>query len=311
MPKRLTTEEFIKRSIDKHGDRYDYSISVYKNNDTKIEYICKIHGIVEQDPSSHMNGNGCHKCFNKGKSNTENFINKSKKIHGNKYTYDNVVYIGAKSKVMITCPIHGDFPQKPNDHLCGYGCIKCSGRYSKKDEFVQNANKVHNNKYEYSLVEYKNNKTRVEIICPIHGVFRQRPDNHIHGYGCHYCNESLGEKKIRIFLTENNINYEYQKTFEGCKNINSLLFDFYLPDYNICIEFDGEQHYTPIDFFGGRKALYYRKKLDDIKIKYCQNNKIKLLKIKYYDFYNIDTILKNLLSEMVHPNEQLNIAMVY
>jgi hypothetical protein len=302
MPKKLTTEEFIRRSKEKFGDKYDYSISVYKNRRTNIEYICKIHGVIEQRPDLHMNGYGCHKCYNKGRTILEDFIKRSNIIHNNKYTYDKVIYVRAKSKVMITCPIHGDFPQKPNDHLCGYGCIKCSGRYSKKDEFIQNANKIHNNKYEYSLVEYKNNKTKVKIICKEHGIFEQRPDNHIHGYGCFYCNESLGEKKIRKFLTDNNIRYEYQKTFEGCKNINYLLFDFYLSDYNICIEFDGEQHYTPIDFFGGKKGLYYRKKLDNIKIKYCQNNKIKLFRIKYYDFDNIDMILKNLLSDLGHPN---------
>jgi hypothetical protein len=305
MPKKLTTEEFIIRAKEKHGDKYDYSLVEYKNNDTKLKIICPIHGIIEQFSESHIN-TGCPKCFNKGKTTLEDFIKRSNIIHNNKYTYDNVIYIRAKSKVMITCPVHGDFPQKPNDHLCGCGCIKCSGRYSKKDEFIQNANKIHNNKYDYSLVNYKNNKTNVEIICPIHGVFPQRPDNHIQGNGCPLCKESTGEKKIRMLLDNMNIKYEYQKKFEGCKNINFLLFDFYLSDYNICIEFDGEQHYKSINFFGGKKGLYYRKKLDDIKIKYCQNNKIKLLKIKYYDFDNIDTILKNLLSDLAHPNVQLN-----
>lgn len=290
MPKNLTTEEFTRRARKKHGDKYDYSLVEYKNNDTLLKIICPIHGIIEQYSESHIR-TGCHKCFNKGKTTLEDFIKRSNIIHNNKYTYNNVIYIRAKSKVMITCPIHGDFPQKPNDHLCGCGCIKCSGRYNKKDEFIQNANKIHNNKYEYSLVEYKNNKTEVKIICKEHGIFKQRPDNHIHGYGCPLCFESLGENKIRIFLEKNNIRFTYQKIFDDCIYRSYLPFDFYLYDYNLCIEYDGEQHYNPIKFFGGDKQLKSQQKRDNIKTKYCIENNISLIRIKYSDYQNINEIL--------------------
>jgi len=122
MPKKLTTEEFIKKSKEKHGDKYDYNISNYINRRTKIKYICPTHGIIEQYPYIHINGISCPLCFNNGKNNIKNFIQKSNEIHNNKYNYDKVVYKTAKTKVIINCPKHGDFEQKPNDHLSGYGC---------------------------------------------------------------------------------------------------------------------------------------------------------------------------------------------
>ena len=102
MPKKLTTDDFIKKSKEVHRDKYDYSITIYKNKRTKIQYICNIHGIVEQFPISHMNGVICSKCFNKGKTTLEDFIKRSNIIHNNKYTYNNVIYIKAKEYVMIT-----------------------------------------------------------------------------------------------------------------------------------------------------------------------------------------------------------------
>jgi hypothetical protein len=293
MPKKLTTEKFIRRAKEKHGDKYDYNISIYINKRTKIKYICPIHGIIEQYPINHMKGHGCYKCHNNGKNTLYNFIKKSNLLHKNKYNYDKVIYINAKSKVIINCPLHGDFEQRPNDHLNGNGCIKCSGRYNKKEEFITNSNIIHNNKYDYSLVDYTNNKTKVEIICPIHGIFEQRPDNHIHGNGCPLCNESNGEKKIRIFLEHKNIKYEYQKIFNDCKNIFPLPFDFFIKEKNIAIEYDGEQHYIPINYFGGYIQLLNQNKKDYIKTEYCKNNNIILLRIKYNNFDKIDDILSN------------------
>jgi len=283
MPKKLTTEEFIKKSKEKHGDKYDYNISNYINRRTKIKYICPTHGIIEQYPYIHINGISCPLCFNNGKNNIKNFIQKSNEIHNNKYNYDKVVYKTAKTKVIINCPKHGDFEQKPNDHLSGYGCIICSGKYNKKDEFIINSNKIHNNKYNYSKVNYTNNKTKIIIICSEHGEFKVRPDNHIQGNGCPICSRSRGEIEIKKILEHNNIKFETQKKFDDCKNIFSLSFDFYLPEKNICIEYDGEQHYKPIDFFGGINKFNEQQKRDKIKNEYCKNNNIHLIRIRYND----------------------------
>lgn len=116
------------------------------------------------------------------------FIEKAKKVHGDKYDYSKVVYVNSQTKVCIICPIHGEFWQHPNDHLNGKGCSKCSNNLKKTDEeFIEEAKKVHGNKYDYSKVKYVNNRTKVCIICPKHGEFWQMPEKHILGRGCQKC----------------------------------------------------------------------------------------------------------------------------
>jgi len=286
MPKKLTTDEFINRAKQIHGDKYDYSLVDYINRRTKIKIVCRIHGIFEQRPDIHLQSNECCPlCHNHGKNNIDNFIKKSNIIHNNKYTYFDE-YVDSHTKIKIKCPIHGIFEQRPNDHLSGYGCIKCSGRYSKKDECIKTFNQIHNNKFDYSLMNYKNNKTKIKIICPIHGIFEQRPDNHLQGNGCPNCNNSMGEMLIKKILDDKNIKYESEKKFKNCKNIFELPFDFYLPIYNICIEFDGEQHFKPIKYFGGKKEFKKLQKRDQIKNEYCKNNNIHLVRIKYDESIN-------------------------
>jgi very-short-patch-repair endonuclease len=137
------------------------------------------------------------------------------------------------------------------------------------------------------FVGYKNYKTEVIITCPKHGDFPQTPASHLKGCGCRKCNKNIGENAIRNFLTKNNIEFEEQKRFKDCKNIKPLPFDFYLPQYNLCIEFDGKQHFIPTDF---KSNLTEEEKLksfellqirDNIKTDYCKNNNINLLRIKY------------------------------
>ena len=123
---------------------------------------------------------------------TKDFIKKAKAVHGDKYDYSKTVYVNQKTDVIITCPLHGDFKQRPNNHYMGAGCPVCSGnKKSDTDNFIEKAKAVHGNKYSYSRVLYTNNKTPVEIICPIHGVFKQTPDKHLSGQGCPMC---AGEK---------------------------------------------------------------------------------------------------------------------
>lgn len=123
---------------------------------------------------------------------TEDFIKKAKAVHGNKYDYSKTVYVNQKTDVIITCPLHGDFKQRPNNHYMGAGCPVCSGnKKSDTNNFIKKAKAIHGDKYDYSCVVYKNNKTSVEIICPIHGVFKQTPDKHLSGQGCPMC---AGEK---------------------------------------------------------------------------------------------------------------------
>ena len=180
------------------------------------------------------------------------------------------------------CPEHGVFEQTPNSHLKGQGCSMCGNNFkSNTTYFVEKVKLIHGDRYDYSLVNYVNNYTKIEIICPEHGLFEPRPKNHLNGSGCPICRESKGEKEIRKYLIKNNINFKPQHKFNGCKDKLLLPFDFYLPDHNVCIEYNGLQHYKPITWFGGEEGFIKQQKRDIIKMEYCKNNNIPLIIIKY------------------------------
>lgn len=160
------------------------------------------------------------------------------------------------------------------------------------ESFIELSNKVHGNKYDYSKSEYITQKTKTTIICPEHGEFKQKPTNHFHlKRGCPRCSESKGEREIRNYLDRNNIKYSEEHTFEGWADNNKLRFDFYLIDYDICIEFDGVQHFKPIERFGGEEYFKDIKRKDGIKNKFCFDNKIKLIRIPYKNIDNVEEIL--------------------
>ena len=187
--KKLTTEEFVERARIVHGDKYDYSKVDYVNNNTKVTIICPTHGEFEQKPSGHLTGRGCPYCSGKKKLTTEEFIEKARKVHGDKYDYSKVNYVDCSTKVTIICPTHGEFEQTPYWHYSGGGCPSCSG--NKKlttEEFVERARIVHGDKYDYSKVKYVDSNTKVTIICPTHGEFEQTPFAHLLGQGCPVCN---------------------------------------------------------------------------------------------------------------------------
>ena len=159
--KRLTTDDFIKKSKKIHGDKYDYSKSIYNGSCKKLIIICPIHGEFLQKPNNHLNGNGCYFCVKNFKLTPEKFIEKSKLIHGDKYDYTKSNYKNTRTKIEILCKLHGVFFQKPNSHLNGEGCRKCWNersiilRSSNTSEFVERAKMIHNNYYDYSNVKYK------------------------------------------------------------------------------------------------------------------------------------------------------------
>ena len=305
--KRLTITEFIETSNKKHHNKYDYSLVEYKNNKTKVIISCPKHGIFKQRPNEHMSGQGCPGCKKDKlselrKFTNSNFLNFAKNIHGEKYDYSLVKYNGTDIKVKIICDKHGVFEQRPHNHLKGQGCPICNIENLANDkrllvnDVINISSDIHNNKYDYSLVDYKNNKTKIKIICPIHGEFKQSPIIHMIGSGCPKCNTSKGEKNIIKYLTKNKINYIHQKTFDGCKYKNKLHFDFYLPEFNLAIEFDGEQHFNPIDFFGGIKEFEKLNIKDSIKNNFCIKNDIYLLRVPYYKIDDIELILNNKLN---------------
>ena len=152
-----------------------------------------------------------------------------------------------KLKVIIICPIHGKFSQTPEHHLHGEGCPKCvkikyvNKLRSCKEKIIEKCKEIHHNKYTYEFVEYVDDKSKIIITCPLHGNFTQKVNNHLNGQGCPICRLSKGETKIKKFLEDNKINFTPQKQFSDCRYKRKLPFDFYLPDYNCCIEYQGEQ----------------------------------------------------------------------
>lgn len=279
---RTDVSDFILKSNTIHNNKYDYSRVIYINSHTKIKIICKEHGIFEQVPYQHIRGCGCPNCNKFKKLDTKEFIDRSNEIHNNKFDYSLVNYINNRKKIIIICPEHGKFEQTPGDHLRGIGCSKCSMRKKKtNDDFILKSNEIHNFFYNYSKVEYKSAHKKVIIICKIHGEFKQTPNSHFKGVGCPYCKKSKGETKILNFLKEKNIKFEPQKTFENCKYKQLLSFDFYLPDFNTCIEYDGEQHFSRYRFEKDNTKFEIRKKRDQIKTNFCIENDIKLIRIKY------------------------------
>ena len=315
---------FIKRAKKVHGDKYNYSKVEYINSSTKVCIICPIHGEFWQTPTNHLQNHGCNKCAIEYRSeitklSTEQFIEKARKVHDDKYDYSKTEYIDSDTKVCIICPIHGEFWQMPHSHLNKCGCPICNSTYKlSTEQFIKKARKVHGDKYDYSKTEYVNNRTKICIICPIHGEFWQTPTNHLQNHGCFLCKESLLEKKCRKLLIDNNINYIEQHIPSFLKKGKShLSLDFYLPDYNIAIECQGRQHFLEIDFFGGEKGLKETIKRDKIKKELCEKNNIKLLYFSKLDinfpykvFTNENELVNKIFETLDVKNEIINNVIV-
>ena len=288
MGKLKTNEEFINDCKLIYGDKYDYSLVKYVNNKTKIKIICSIHGEFEQTPDKHLNSkSGCKKCMNcsikKNDNNRNTLIDRLRQKHNNFYDYSLVNYINSKTKIKIICPEHGEFEQIANNHLSGYGCPTCGGTKKFSDaDFIKKSIEIHGDKYDYSSVKYVNYSGKVKIICPIHGEFKQSFIKHCNRKnGCPICKESKGEKQIRLYLVKYDINFIQQYRFINCVNKRMLPFDFYLPDLNVCIEYNGIQHYKPVTYYGGDDKFKQQIINDNIKYSYCNDNEIEFLVIKY------------------------------
>ena len=273
-------EEFIAKARKVHNDKYDYSKTEYKNSNEKVCIICPIHGEFWQKPHNHLNGNGCPKCDKSFKINKNIFIERAKKVHGDKYDYSKVEYNGNKEKVCIVCPIHGEFWQRPNDHLTGHGCHECNcHNHTKKFcNFLKLANAVHENKYTYDESTYRNRSSKVRIICPEHGEFWQNAAIHLQGNGCPKCGNkcNISEQKVYMALVNAFPNEEILYQYRNTKLLGLMSLDIFLPKYNIAIEHQGIQHFEPVKRFGGFKKLEKRKKLDALKKEICIKNGITL-----------------------------------
>ena len=214
---RKSTEKFIEDARKVHGDKYDYSKVDYKNNVTKVCIICPKHGEFLQTPLAHLNGSGCSDCAMEGRhGTTEQFIEKARKVHGDKYDYSKVEFKDSTTKVCIICPKHGEFWQSPNNHLNGRGCQKCIGRDKTTDDFIEQLKEVYGDEYDYSEVNYVDRDTKVCVVCPKHGMFWNLPNVLLRGTGCPGCSRERRRMTTEKFIEKarkvHGYEYDYSDT---------------------------------------------------------------------------------------------------
>ena len=280
-------EQFIKEAILIHKDTYKYDNVDYKSSSENVSITCLIHGDFLQTPSTHLQGRGCNACgflagAEKQTKSRKQFIEEANLIHGGIYKYDNADYKGNKNKVSITCSIHGDFLQIPDSHLRGNGCPLCANiRTAEKltkslEEFLEEANLKHGGIYKYDNVDYKNDRLKVSITCKIHGEFLQAAGTHLSGAGCPRC---FNKREGRLAIILNEIGVVHRNF-----RIENRLFDFYLPDYNLIIERDGEQHYyDSFKRFVDRKVDFEQNHQNDIeKTELAKSKGHKICRIPYW-----------------------------
>lgn len=282
-------QEFIDKCHQKYGDKFAYDQESYVNSRTRMNICCKNHGWFTQIPANHLfGGGGCPKCKKEVVSNkahqrrvmnNEEFITKASYIHHNKYDYSKVDMLNRdeKGRICIICPIHGDFWQKPQEHLKGKGCKICGILNRKKPEIKQSNEKfigklksVHADKYDYSLVKYQGSKIPIEIICKKHGSFLQLPYDHLLGHGCPKCGfvESKAENEIYDILSSipNIIVEKRNKSILEGKEL-----DIYLPEFNVAIEYNG-LHWHSEEFKIDKN--YHLEKLEA-----CNTRGVKLIQV--------------------------------
>lgn len=287
---------YVEKCKTLYNGKYTLYPETYINASVKAKYNCPEHGDFYLKPSRFINNSGCQKCsIQKRVSITKKtfsyFLNKAILVHGDLYDYNNCNFISMSKPIEIYCHKHGYFKQLPKNHIKGSGCHLCNyekASTSQKQsalDFITKAKLVHGDKYDYSLVEYSNNKIPVKVICRTHGIFMVRPDLHLHGpTGCPICNESKGESKIASVLDKYNAAYirEYK-----IPNFN-FRYDFYIPKLKLLIEYDGEMHFKAIDNFGGKDQLLKTQARDKIKNKLAKDFGYFLIRIHYSDFKDLE-----------------------
>lgn len=274
-----TTAQFIKEAKAIHGDKYDYSKTNYIDSYTKICIVCPEHGEFWQTPHNHLNGSGCNICANDSRSEKRNiglgeFIDRAKRVHGNKYDYSKVEYIDSSTKVCIICPIHGEFWQIPTKHLNGQSCPMC---YNDRrgdslkisyEEVIRRAHEIHKWRYRYVRESFLSTQDKMDIICSKHGLFSQNVTSHLQGCGCPKCanenrninNKLTTEEFIRRAKEIHGDRYDYSE----CEYI-----DWVTPVKIICHKTNGKT--------GKEHGAFFQKPSKHLKGQGCPKCKISKL----------------------------------
>lgn len=313
----MKTEEFIVKCKETHGDKYDYANVEYKNPKTVITIFCKIHKVYfTQNGYAHMRGaTSCKQCISEIRRNInilneEDFLKRCQEVDlkkGNHIKYLSK-YINMNSPIKVECLDCGEvWEQLACNRAKGQGCPNCKGvKVLTKEKFIERAKKIHGDKYDYSFVDYKNAWEKVKVFCKsCNTFFLVFP--HLHAgtsnqTGCPHCLESKGVRKIRVYLENNNIEFEQEY------KLNNVFLDFYIPSKKIALEIDGEQHFIKEHYFNKRNAkknnitldecFQHNQELEKLKAEYCKKNGILLIRIPYWDCDNIEKILDDYLSSL-------------
>lgn len=272
--RRLTTEEFIEACREVHNNFYDYTDTVYTRGVDSVSIRCPTHGEFSQVAAYHKSGNGCQKCGDTTKSH-EQFMTEVRRVHGSKHRVLDR-YVNNKTKMRFECETHGVWKCKPLSYLSGKGCPTCVVRKSHAD-FVK---QVQTLQPEYKVVgEYTKSCEPVDIECHQHGIWSPTANDLLSGSECPKCarlGKSKGESAIVSLLDSINVEYSEEFAPEGCIDKGQLRFDFYLPDHNLLIEYDGRQHYDP-------RAKWHTPgvvRRDQIKDQWTKDNGFRLIRFR-------------------------------
>ena len=284
-------KEFIAKAKKVHGRKYRYGKTEYVRASAKVVVTCPKHGDFRQSANGHLNGYGCRRCqgdtLREAFADTKvDFLRKARAKHGRKFVYTGG-YVNSRTPITIRCRRHGEFRQKPIDHLQGKGgCPRCWSErlktlhLSSHDEFVRKARAVHGAQYRYPD-PYRLARQHLNVECTKHGLFSVTPNNLLRGHGCPVCAESFGEKKVARALEKLCLSYTREKKFPDCRDKKPLRFDFWIPKLNALVEFYGLQHHEPYKLFGGVKMFEVTRRRDRIKTAYARKKKIRLIRVKY------------------------------
>lgn len=304
----LTKDEFIKRCQEKFGNKYIFDKTEYININTEITITCPVHGDIKVVPNNFLKSLGCKECSKENnkiqeKISLKTIKEKLDKKHDGNISFIEEKYKGIDALATFYCKNHQtEYKTTTYNAIKGVGCPQCQKESKQqktfigKEEFITRAIKVHGEKYNFDKLIYNGRKHQGIITCPIHGDFNIKLENFLKGYGCPKCSQTIGERIIENKLIESEIPFIYQASFPFLKTKQGKKsLDFYLPEYNVGIEYQGSQHFVPIQKFGGQEHLSKQIERDKIKFQLCKDNNIDIFyivkkedikKVKDYNIYN-------------------------
>jgi len=316
---RMTLDDFIRRSKEAHGEKYDYSEVVLSSVDNRVTIICPEHGRFTQTPYHHYTGSNCHECAriqaaSSRKYSFEEFLELARKTHGNTYDYAESVskYTDMNhTRIPIRCRIHGLFEQYPSVHVkCGCpacGVIRMADTQRMTTaEFIRRSCQVHGDMYDYSQVVYVRGHDNVIILCRSHGPFEQDPYNHLGGSGCPKCTHKT-EGKMLEYLKTTGFDVVVQFAPVWCRQRGCFRYDFYIPSLNLIIELDGEQHFKSVSKWKNSGITLMKR--DVYKMRAANSNGLRLIRIMQQLVWDNDTdwLNTNLLPHLVNLGHVENV----